>query len=99
MGRSPNTSVHSTQKVQYKQSKPVKEIKDNEDWPESSAGTNMLQKVPTSNSIVLTNRFKPLLNTVNADDQKLTKKSNKSTQQKNHKILKNQKNQQNQQKQ
>ena len=59
----------------------------------------MLQKVPTSNGIVLNNRFKPLLNTVNADDQKLTKKSNKSPQQKNYKILKNQKNQQNQQNQ
>ncbi len=58
----------------------------------------MLQKVPALNSIVLNNRFEPLQNTVNADDQKLTKKSYKSPQQKNYKILKNQKKLQNQQK-
>merc|ERR1712114_43862 len=71
--RSPNTSEHTIHKVKYKKNKPVKQIKDNEDWPESSAGNNMLQKVPTSNSIVLNNRFEPLQNTVNADEQKLTK--------------------------
>merc|ERR1712080_536154 len=37
--RSPNTSVS----IKYKKKQPVKQIKDNEEWPESSAGNNMLQ--------------------------------------------------------